>query len=110
MGNPEWMEVELFGTVLGRAAHIDAVEAGVIDWLSSLTRNEAFEKAQAEHVPCFPVHTPAEVANNEQYRARRFFVEQKHSAHGGGRMPGAAGNVKLAPGRNAVAGPELVQD
>jgi len=73
MGNPEWMDVDLFQTVLGRVAHIDAVEAGVIDWLSSHTRSEAFEKAQAEHVPCFPVHTPAEVASNEQYEARRFF-------------------------------------
>ena len=44
MGNPEWMDVDLFQTVLGRVAHIDAVEAGVMDWLSTLTRTEAFEK------------------------------------------------------------------
>src|SRR5260370_1786812 len=107
MGNPEWMEVELFGTVLGRAAHIDAVEAGVIDWLSSLTRNEAFEKAQAEHVPCFPVHTPAEVANNEQYRARRVFVEPNHSVIGELRTPRAPCTFTRTPGRLVRGDPRL---
>ncbi len=47
LGNPEWMDIELFDTVLGRASNIDAIEAGVIDWLSTTTRTEAFEKAQA---------------------------------------------------------------
>jgi len=104
MGNPEWMDVDLFQTVLGRVAHIDAVEAGVIDWLSSHTRSEAFEKAQAEHVPCFPVHTPAEVANNVQYEARRFFVD---SADGGVRMPGAPCKFTRTPWRIERGAPRL---
>ncbi|HWN56767.1 MAG TPA: CoA transferase, partial [Methylomirabilota bacterium] len=107
MGNPEWMDVDLFQTVLGRVAHIDAVEAGVIDWLSSHTRSEAFEKAQAEHVPCFPVHTPAEVASNEQYEARRFFVEQNHSAGGQVRMPGAPCKFTRTPWRIVRGAPRL---
>ena len=107
MGNPEWMDVELFETVLGRAAHIDAIEAGVIDWLSSRTRTEAFERAQAEHVPCFPVHTPAEVANNEQYEARRFFVEHDHPAGGEVRMPGAPCKFTRTPWRIVRGAPHL---
>jgi crotonobetainyl-CoA:carnitine CoA-transferase CaiB-like acyl-CoA transferase len=110
MGNPEWMDVDLFGTVLGRAAHIDAVEAGLIDWLSSLTRREAFERAQAEHVPCFPVHTPAEVASNEQYRSRRFFVEQKHPEIGEVRMPGAPCKFTRTPWRISRGAPRLGED
>ena len=63
----------MFSTFAGaRAAHIDAIEAALIDWLSNETRTTAFEKAQAEHVPCFPVHTAAEVADNAQYKARGF--------------------------------------
>ncbi|HYR79265.1 MAG TPA: CoA transferase, partial [Candidatus Dormibacteraeota bacterium] len=104
MGNPEWMDVDLFQTILGRVAHIDAVEAGVIDWLSTLTRTEAFEKAQAEHVPCFPVHTPAEVASNEQYEARRFFVD---SAGGQVRMPGAPCKFTRTPWRIERGAPRL---
>jgi crotonobetainyl-CoA:carnitine CoA-transferase CaiB-like acyl-CoA transferase len=101
------MDVDLFQTVLGRVAHIDAVEAGVIDWLSTLTRTEAFEKAQAEHVPCFPVHTPAEVANNQQYKARRFFVEQNHLAAGEVRIPGAPCKFTRTPWRIDRGAPRL---
>lgn len=107
MGNPQWMDVDLFQTVLGRVAHIDAVEAGVMDWLSTLTRTEAFEKAQAEHVPCFPVHTPAEVASNEQYEARQFFIEQNNSAGGQVRMPGAPCKFTRTPWRIERGAPRL---
>src|SRR5260221_12358384 len=55
MGNPEWMDTEFLQNALGRVAHIDMIEAGLMDWLSTQTRTEAFEKSQAEHVTCFPV-------------------------------------------------------
>ena len=45
LGRPEWMDIELFDTVLGRASNIDAIEAGVIDWLSTTTRTEAFKRS-----------------------------------------------------------------
>ena len=102
MSNPEWMDFELFQTVLGRVENIDAIEAGLVDWLSTHSRTEAFEKAQAEHVPCFPVHTPAEVASNEQYAARRFFVEA-----GEVRMPGAPCKFSRTPWRIARGAPRL---
>jgi crotonobetainyl-CoA:carnitine CoA-transferase CaiB-like acyl-CoA transferase len=107
LGHPEWMDNELFGTVLSRAENIDAVEAGVIDWLSTQTRSEAFAKAQAEHVPCFPVHSPAEVATNEQYKARRFFIEFDHPAAREVRMPGAPCKFSRTPWRIVRNAPRL---
>jgi len=107
LGHPEWMDTELFGTVLGRASNIDAIEAGVIDWLSTTTRTEAFEKTQAEHVPCFPVHSPAEVAGNEQYKARKFFVEVDHPAAREVRMPGAPCKFSRTPWRIVRGAPRL---
>ena len=47
LGHPEWMDTGLFDTVFGRASNIDAIEAGVVDWLSTTSRTEAFEKTQA---------------------------------------------------------------
>ncbi|HEY6394471.1 MAG TPA: CoA transferase, partial [Candidatus Binataceae bacterium] len=35
MGNPEWMESDIFKTVVDRVAHVDAIEAFLIDWLAS---------------------------------------------------------------------------
>ncbi len=107
LGHPEWMDTELFNTVLGRAANIDAIEAGVVDWLSTQTRVEAFEKAQAEHVPCFPVHSPAEVAANEQYKARKFFVDVDHPAAREVRMPGAPCKFSRTPWRVVRGAPRL---
>lgn len=99
MGNPGWMDLELFETPLGRAGHIDAIEAGLMDWLSTQTRDEAFEKSQAQHVPCFPVHTPAEVAGNEQYKARKFFIDLNHPTAKQVRMPGAPCKFSRTPWR-----------
>jgi len=107
MGNPEWAENELFSTILGRAANIDAIEAALMDWLSTQTRDEAFRKAQAEHTPCFPVYSPAEVAENEQYRARRFFVDLDHPAAGSVRMPGAPCVFSATPWRIRCGAPRL---
>ncbi|MDB5108192.1 MAG: hypothetical protein JWM69_1133 [Candidatus Binatus sp.] len=107
MGNPEWMNAELFATTLSRTAHIDAIEAGVIDWLSTLTRTEAFEKSQAAHVPCFPVHSPAEVASNPQYKTRKFFIEHDHPAAREARMPGAPCKFSRTPWRIVRGAPRL---
>jgi crotonobetainyl-CoA:carnitine CoA-transferase CaiB-like acyl-CoA transferase len=107
LGHPEWMDTELFNTVLGRASNIDAIEAGVIDWLSTTTRTEAFEQAQAEHVPCFPVHSPAEVAGNEQYKARKFFVDLDHPTAREVRMPGAPCKFSRTPWRIVRGAPRL---
>jgi len=92
---------------LGRVANIDAIEAGVVDWLSTQTRTEAFEKAQAEHVPCFPVHSPAEVAGNQQYKARKFFIDLDHPAAREVRMPGAPCKFSRTPWRIVRGAPRL---
>jgi crotonobetainyl-CoA:carnitine CoA-transferase CaiB-like acyl-CoA transferase len=107
MGKPEWMEQEIFQTLPGRAAHVDAIEAAATDWLSTRTRREAFERFQAEHVPCFPVHTPAEVAADEHMEARGFFVDHEHPAAGAVRMPGAPCRMSRTPWRIKRGAPRL---
>ncbi|HJU12779.1 MAG TPA: CoA transferase [Candidatus Binataceae bacterium] len=89
MGNPEWAETEMFKTFEGRLGNSDALEALLVEWLSHHGRQEVFDLAQAEHVPSFPVNSPADVANNEQYAARHYFVDCAHPVAGRIRMPGA---------------------
>jgi crotonobetainyl-CoA:carnitine CoA-transferase CaiB-like acyl-CoA transferase len=107
MGNPEWMEQEIFQTLPGRAAHVDAIEAAAMDWLSTRTRREAFERFQAEHVPCFPVHSPAEVAADVHMEAREFFADHRHPAAGEVRMPGAPCRMSRTPWRIKRGAPRL---
>jgi crotonobetainyl-CoA:carnitine CoA-transferase CaiB-like acyl-CoA transferase len=107
MGNPEWAESELFATLIDRATNHDAVEASLIEWLSNETRQDAFEKAQAQHVPCFSVNLPSEVAENPQYKARGFFVEHDHPAARVVRMPGAPCMFSRTPWQLRRGAPRL---
>jgi len=107
LGNPEWMESEMFATTVSRAAHVDVIEAAIHDWLTTVTKKEAFERAQAQHVPCFPVHTMSEVAENPQYRARGFFVDHDHPAAREVRMPGAPCAFSRTPWRIKRGAPRL---
>jgi crotonobetainyl-CoA:carnitine CoA-transferase CaiB-like acyl-CoA transferase len=97
MGNPQWAESEMFNTLEGRLENSDALEAVLIEWLSHFTRDEVFKLAQAEHVPSFPVNSPAEVANNAQYAARRYFIDCTHPAAGRVRIPGAPMRFSRTP-------------
>jgi CoA:oxalate CoA-transferase len=107
MDNPEWAESEIFSTFISRATHYDAVEASLTDWLSNVPRQEAFEKAQAQHVPCFPVNLPSEVADNPQYKSRGFFVEHDHPAARTVRMPGAPCVFSRTPWQLRSGAPRL---
>ena len=107
MGNPEWAESEIFSTFISRATHFDAVEASLIDWLGGETRQQAFEKAQGQHVPCFPVNLPSEVADNPQYKARGFFVQHDHPAAHTVRMPGAPCMFSRTPWQLRAGAPRL---
>lgn len=107
MNNPEWMQAEALSTPLGRIANLDAIEAGVMDWLSNITRDEAFKRAQAQHVPCFPVSTPTEVAENPQYKHRKFFVDHEHPAAREVTMPGAPCLMTLTPWRIVRGAPRI---
>jgi crotonobetainyl-CoA:carnitine CoA-transferase CaiB-like acyl-CoA transferase len=107
MGRPEWMEAEIFATAGDRAAHVDVIEAAIHDWLSTITKKEAFQRAQAQHVPCFPVHTVREVAENEQYQARDFFQEHDHPTAKKVRTPGAPCRFGRTPWRIKRPAPRL---
>jgi crotonobetainyl-CoA:carnitine CoA-transferase CaiB-like acyl-CoA transferase len=89
MDNPEWAENEIFNSFESRLANSDALEALLTECLSQYTREEVFKLAQAEHVPSFPVNSPAEVAANSQYAARGYFVNCPHPVAGRVRIPGA---------------------
>ena len=103
MGNPEWADSELFATRLDRLLNSDALEAGLVAWFMEHDKEEIFVAAQAEHIPCFPVNPPAAVAQNPQYRARGFFVEQEHPRAGRLTLPGAPCAMSRTPYR--VRGP-----
>lgn len=51
MGDPEWAGDAGFGTVEGRRAAADAIDAGIAAWTSGLEDREVMARCQAERVP-----------------------------------------------------------
>jgi crotonobetainyl-CoA:carnitine CoA-transferase CaiB-like acyl-CoA transferase len=107
MGNPEWAENEMFNSMEGRLGNSDALEALLTEWLSHYTRDAVFKRAQAEHVPSFPVNSPAEVATNQQYEVRHYFVDCVHPVAGKVRIPGAPMCFSRTPWRLQRPAPRL---
>jgi CoA:oxalate CoA-transferase len=97
MGEPEWAQSELFATEQARLENSDGMEAGMMSWLVEHDKQEIFLDAFKQRVPCFPVYNPREVADNEQYAARGFFIECRHPRAGRVRMPGAPYHLSATP-------------
>ena len=107
MGRPEWAESDLFTTMLQRFMHIDAVEAGVAEWLREQDRDELARRAQELHIPAFPVRDLKEVVTAEQYRERGFFVPVDHPATGPLIFPGAPFKLSATPWQVRSPAPRL---
>ena len=107
MGYPAWTEDERFATMAGRLINAAALETAQGAWLMQHDKKEIFELAQSEKIPCFPVNSPAEVAANQQYRARRYFVTAASAEAGAVTMPGAPFILSATPWRVGRAAPRL---
>jgi crotonobetainyl-CoA:carnitine CoA-transferase CaiB-like acyl-CoA transferase len=52
MGSPAWADDERFATIAGRAAHVDALHAGLRTWAAGVNGHDFMEAAQARGIPC----------------------------------------------------------
>ena len=88
MGNPEWASWEIFDGLLGRANNADAMRPYISEWTSQWKVDDIFRAGQKQRVCFAPVFTMADLAKQEQLRARGFFVDVAHPAAGTLRQPG----------------------
>jgi CoA:oxalate CoA-transferase len=107
LGNPEWTGEPLFATELDRLKNSDALDAMLISWFMDYGKEEIFQRAQAEGVPCFPLYNIGEVAGNRQYQARDFFQDCEHPVAGRFRMPGPPFQMSRTPARVRTPAPRL---
>ncbi len=97
LGNPEWVNEPIFATELERLRNSDAMDAMLTNWFMEYTKEEIFQRAQAQGVPCFPVYDVPEVAENRQYKARDFFQECDHPLAGHFKMAGPPYKMPRTP-------------
>ncbi len=97
LGEAEWTKDELFSTEVSRLRNSDALDALLTSWFMERGKEEIFQLAQAQGVPCFPLYNVREVAENRQYQARKFFQECEHPDVGRFTMPGPPYQMSRTP-------------
>jgi len=107
MDSPEWTRDPLFETETLRLKNSDALDALLTSWFMEHTKQEIFERAQAQGVPCFPLYDIREVAENEQYKARGFFQQCEHPVAGRFTMPGPPYRMSRTPAAIRRPAPRL---
>jgi crotonobetainyl-CoA:carnitine CoA-transferase CaiB-like acyl-CoA transferase len=103
MGNPEWAKADWCQDNLERMQHADEIKQRIDEWAKELTRDEIYQRAQAEGTPAGPVRNVAEVRNWEQTTAREFFVELEHEEAGTLSYPTAPYRFSRTPWSGSAA-------
>ena len=107
MGRPELAAPDRYGPIAHRLARRAEVNEVVAGWTSSLPQSEVLARCGAGEVPCGPIHSIADIFEDEQYAARRGPDGDRGRAGGQGdhagrlplplRDPGAGGPPRGRP-------------
>jgi CoA:oxalate CoA-transferase len=82
MGCPELLAEPRFRSVRDRVRNMDELDAEVQRWTLTLGKNELFERLVKERVPCAPIRSVAEMADDPHLRARGMLVDICHPEFG----------------------------
>ena len=82
MQRPDLAADPRFGSLKGRVANMDEVDAIVSGWTSARTKENAFQALMGAGVPCAPVRDLQEVMNDPNMHARGALQWQNHPEHG----------------------------
>lgn len=108
LGVPE-LKDERFATPEGRILHSAELEAILSRRFLEFTKLSLFHEAQAWRFVFGVVHTPREVAENQQLRERCFFVDVQHPVAGSLTFPGAVAHFSEVPLNRPRPAPTLGQ-
>lgn len=110
MGRPELATDDRYATMLGRIRHRETLVALVSDWVKGFGSVRAVLAClEAHQVPCAPIHSVDEVANDPQVVARGMLVELEHPIAGKVRLPNLPFRFSDAETRPRAAAPLLGQ-
>src|SRR2546423_4870284 len=82
IGRPEWKTDPAYTTPKARQPHITQIFATIEEWLADKTKFEAVDILRKFDIPCSPVLTMKEIANDPSLRASGTIVEVDHKARG----------------------------
>jgi formyl-CoA transferase len=82
IGKPEWKNDPLYMTPKARQPHITAIFATIEEWLQDKTKFEAVDILRKFDIPCSPVMSMKEIANDPSLRASGTITEVQHKERG----------------------------
>ena len=82
MGAPEWGQWDIFQGLANRTKNQDVLGMYLAEWIKGWKVEDLFHAGQAQRVCFAPVFSMAQLARQEQLRARHFFVDVTHSRAG----------------------------
>jgi len=107
MEQPHLASSNLYGDQRKRLADRDRVNAIVIEWVGSLTRDDVLEKCLKEEVPVGKVNSIADIFADEQFQAREDLVHMSEEGIDDIVIPGVVPRLSRTPGRITNLGPTL---
>ena len=82
IGKPEWKTDPAYMTPKARQPHITAIFATIEEWLADKTKFEAVDILRKFDIPCAPVMSMKEIANDPSLRASGTITEVQHKERG----------------------------
>jgi len=110
MGDPEWMQTEMFQDMFSRAQNADLIYPLIEEWTMEHGKHEIMEQCQANGAPVSAVFTVAEAAEHPHLQERGYIVEVEHEELGTLRLLGAPFKLSQTPGGPSKGAPKLGAD
>ena len=108
-GNPDWAELEVFGTAQERGRNWDALEPLLLEWTMAHTGEEIASLAQERGVPCFPAYTVGQMMESAHVVERGFLQEFTSPGGRSFKLPGHPIRMSATPWRSFRPAPRLGQ-
>lgn len=109
MGNPDWMQLEMFQDMFVRAENAEAMYPLITQWTMEHTKAEIMELCQAEGCPTTAVFTVDEAAEHLHLRERGYIADVAHPLLGTVRDLGPPFQLTESPGGPRWPPPTLGQ-
>lgn len=110
MGDPEWMQTEMFQDMFSRAQNADLIYPLIEEWTMKHGKHEIMEQCQAAGAPVSAVFTVGEAAEHPHLSVRGYMLELDHEALGKVRLLGAPFKLSETPGGPTSSAPLLGAD
>jgi formyl-CoA transferase len=82
IGEPDWIEDEAFATPAMRLLHLKPIFARIEQWTMTKTKHEAMDILNQYDIPCGPILSMKEIAEEPALRATGTIVEVDHPTRG----------------------------